>query len=99
MKIRLGFVSNSSSTSFCICGVYLDRVIEDNLRDELAKTNIDYYISPGHASYIGLSIHEMLPSETKAQFEKRVAKLLKDIIPAEYGTLEIGWQTDGWYDG
>ena len=35
MKIRTGFVSNSSATSFCIYGVYLDDDVLEKIRKRL----------------------------------------------------------------
>ena len=39
MKQRIGFVSNSSSTSFCVFGIVMDRDVVMNLLDEMFGTN------------------------------------------------------------
>ena len=41
MKIRKGFVSNSSSSSFCICGVSFEQSDEDKLKQVLSLIPID----------------------------------------------------------
>ena len=102
MKIREGFVSNSSSTSFCICGIcaeesYIKKMfgIEDisELEDEFEIYNQDEY----YPTYVGVDISYMKDDETKAEFRKRVHEALSKRAGKDVG--EIGLVTDGWYDG
>ena len=39
MKTRIGFVSNSSTSSFCILGVYINDEIRNMLRNLIIKNN------------------------------------------------------------
>ena len=108
MKIRSSYVSNSSSTSFCIAGVPYDKekfnVIVDKLDlfdafDRFFKSALDYeydfdashdieneirplmawYDNNESSEYIGVSLTEMQPWETKNDFFIRVFQRLKKI--------------------
>lgn len=100
MKVRNGFVSNSSSTSFCIVGVQYpeedyERIFKDLEWDSpiygVRITDYDPYT-------VGLNIDKMKDEETLAEFKKRayeeIHKIDKDV------KLEnISIHTDGGYDG
>ena len=102
MKIRQGFVSNSSSTSFCICGICLgdDEVKElfgvDDCYD-LYKNEIEVYSEGDYSPiYVGVDIDKMQEDETKAEFRHRVKKLLDDIATKDIGSVDL--LVDGWRD-
>lgn len=70
MKVRVGFVSNSSTSSFCIYGVFLDEVPaylkdgkdeakdEKNEEDEYEDDDEDEYeLMESRASELGLAHH------------------------------------------
>jgi predicted PolB exonuclease-like 3'-5' exonuclease len=103
MKIRAGFVSNSSSSSFCIFGMYLGKgSCVEKLAYEIAKdTNL--CVENGcnaydDSVYIGMYPESMKEDETLRQFKERVLSQLieKD---EKYKDSELGWITDGGYDG
>ena len=97
MKTRQGFVSNSSSTSFCIAGGRFDLDdITKNIQTSLGmeelvgefnkrnKLRLEcYYTTDYDSAYIGLDINEMKDDETKSQFLKRVSDIMYSLIGYE----------------
>lgn len=108
MKIRNGFVSNSSSTSFCIMGIIRDRDEfisgdpDDNdfIEDLENQDVLDFCDTCGeNESYaIGLEMHKMQDDETLLEFKHRVRQALLSIneqIDVESIYLHYG----EWYNG
>ena len=56
MKIRVGFVSNSSSSSFCIYGMYLDENARETLKKAMDMEDIDSWDFDKKAEVMGLTI-------------------------------------------
>ena len=110
MKIRTGFVSNSSSSSFLIWGTAVDRSNVDMPDDldaydfiestgnlvQCAGPNEDYYF------YVGRCPSECGGDETMNQFKARVEAEAKEFLQ-KYGVdtvgVKFGWQSEAWYDG
>ena len=98
MKIRTGFVSNSSSSSFCILGFVAKDDEEIGYRDsELLR--YENAISEGDDTcYIGAWPESMRDDETLLQFKERIIEELKKFnITRE--VKDLGWITDGGYNG
>jgi hypothetical protein len=102
MKIRTGFVSNSSSTSFCITGIIKRKseFTENDLETYYNDSIIDVCSTDeaGDLCAIGLEITKMFEHETLNEFKHRVMYALSNIglnVPVE----EIGIHYGGWYDG
>jgi len=97
MKKRFGFVSNSSSSSFCIYGTIIPDGNYDEFELRIKGTNLELHSPPeSDTLYIGLSPTDIEMDETRKQFQERVAKLLKD---CNIENTSLGWHSEGWYDG
>jgi len=100
MKTRRGFVSNSSTTSFCIFGIAIDD--ENCLWSEARKAGLeqDYYneYHDGPRQVIGLSYEKIGDDETGAQFKQRVIDLVKTIYP-QADESAFGHHKDAYRDG
>lgn len=90
MKIRQGFVSNSSTTSFCIYGALIapprDEAREEteeyydaheDMYEKCEKLGLECHSTPWDSDcYIGLEWYNLRDDETGAQFKARVEALL-----------------------
>lgn len=108
MKTRLGFVSNSSSTSFCLYGVYFD----DQKRKKVNLSNdcnlytlrneikCEVYAQPyaDNEFYAGISWATVKDNETGAQFKDRVYQTFKKKFP-ELEKSDLETLENSWYDG
>ena len=96
MKIRNGFVSNSSSTSFCLYGIYVPSGY-DRLRDKADKSRLGTHSDQeGDGIYIGLHPSSIKDDETGAQFKRRATEALEALTGKK---VVCGWHQDGWYNG
>ena len=88
MKIRAGYVSNSSSSSYWVdstCFMWINRNTEGFKSIQYGKHN-DFYKHctfggwyEGDDQVIGFGVEDMGDDETKLQFRKRVFEVLKSI--------------------
>lgn len=112
MKIRNGFVSNSSSSSFLIYGYAIDASTladelgynedvdgdqEDFLYGKLDKS-IPYQFGPYEIGevYLGRSWSSVKDDETGAEFKARVKKEIEEFLGTE---VECNTHSECWRDG
>lgn len=82
MKIRNGFVSNSSTSSFLIYGVFVEGFSYDDCDQIMKNTNgFSYYCPEGcDGAYIGISWSDITDDETGKQFKERIEKQLRELF-------------------
>jgi len=101
MKIRRGFVSNSSSTSFCIYGTYIRMSGDEKheLYDAAEKTGLstrnDQY---GDGLYIGRNWSSIGDDETGKEF-KESTQLMVNSLPLPELEKRCSTIQEGWWDG
>ena len=97
MKIRNGFVSNSSSSSFCIYGTritekdikksYPDKTEEDDfdvyefLEDLFKDTELTSEYDEEGQIYIGREFHTIKDDETGKQFKNNIKETIERLLP------------------
>ena len=99
MKTRQGFVSNSSTTSFCIYGAIVScSYTEDGDREEMwglaEKHDLSCHYPEGSSGYyIGRDWCSIGDDETGKQFKESVQKALKEMTGQEQdcATYEEAW--------
>lgn len=97
MKIRNGFVSNSSSSSFLIYGAHLEGVDEESLPQDLLGLESFYGGDYSDGVYLGKSWDSIGDEETGKEFKDGIEKSLTKILPDQ----ELSFQTheECSYDG
>ena len=96
MKIRTGFVSNSSSSSFLMYGTYVD---SDELREKAESAGLEFRYGGETEQYvIGKSIADIGDEQTGRQFKDEVEKKVKGILGNDK-EIEFGTYSESWYDG
>jgi hypothetical protein len=94
MKIRNGFVSNSSSSSFCIIGVHNEMLANDiadqlNIDDDWKEENLGYGVAEtnddvvfggydGEIYYAGFNAEPLLETMTLPQAKEKVVEMFKE---------------------
>lgn len=87
MKIRQGFISNSSTTSFCIYGACLDddqMPILESKEDLVNKFGLEEHRGECGDHYIGRSWDRIKDDETGAQFKESIRAALKEIFGKDF---------------
>lgn len=106
MKIRNSFVSNSSSSSFCIFGTRLkdeciekikngeDAYVADLIEKVMADKKLNLQIFPyGEDYYVGRSWRNIKDDQTGREFKEDVKKQIIEFCgeDVKVGTFEEAW--------
>lgn len=110
MKIRHGFVSNSSSSSFLIYGYCIEdgdggikgladkhNVSESKVEEIIEKAGLSLiYGEEGYNTYIGKSWSSIGDNETGSQFRKNIEDKIEQLFGEK---KDCGTHEEAWRDG
>ena len=99
MKVRMGFVSNSSSSSFCIYGAELKMETADVEKLEEKAVELGLLIEygqEGEHKYIGRSWDSIKDDETGAAFKAGIREGIEAVTGQK---LECSTFEESWYNG
>jgi len=104
MKIRTGFVSNSSSSSFCILGIAIDRekfeTLTENGEEILGDLDYEYGMDNYYEQVvIGISPNKLDEDSTIRQSKIEVSNKLSVLLGEPILADSIYFHADGGYDG
>lgn len=104
-KIRNGFVSNSSSSSFCILGISVSRSEFENKNLEVPWDCKEFDIERGLENYydewvVGISPNRLLKeTQPLPKIREDLRVKLEKYFNREVTIEEVQFRTDGGYDG
>lgn len=107
MKTRLGFVSNSSTTSFCIYGTSFSSEDFRAAQEDTSMPNADIWDFVENNSSLSLNVMEdtyyigeewctIGNDETGSQFKARVEAELRKLLPSSL-LQDIGTHSEAYY--
>lgn len=96
MKIRSGFVSNSSTTSFCIYGLRLNECSSE-VRNKLREIGLEIFYGYD-CTYAGRCFSEIKDEETGKQFKDNIKTKLQSVL-GELSGNDLGIHEESYYDG
>jgi len=84
MKVRIGFVSNSSTSSFCIYGCNCSGLFDYEIGEEMSRKTdyfLEYYnIEDGEIQCLGFSLKQIKDDQTMGQFKEEARKVIRQLF-------------------
>lgn len=103
MKVRFGFVSNSSSSSFCVYGTYIDENVYyekyEEFKDIMNENYIETHGNPydyDNTTMVGRAYSTLKDDETGGEFKRKTEEAMKKIFGDD---IKLSYHEAGWYDG